>query len=183
MRPSTAVLIILLFGLICCAMAACVLGISAIVISDQTGEFDFVASPLIGQVAPDFNLKTIDGEDVALRDYRGKAVMVNFWAIWCDPCTKEMPIIEERYQRHYPDLVVLAIEEDGDSTRVGNFVAESGLSFLVLAGEDAVAQQYNIRAFPTSYFIDEHGVIQSMIVGSLSGPELDAELAKVGIEE
>lgn len=177
------ILIIILIAFICCLIAACGLGVAVYFLNSPTGNLNIWTPPQTGQVAPDFQLDTIYGENITLQEFRGNAVMVNFWAVWCGPCVDEMSIIQERYQQHYPDLVVLAIEEDGTSMKVRDFIADSGLSFLVLAGEESVSRRYNIHAYPTSFFIDEQGVIQSMVVGSLTGPILDAELAKIGVGE
>lgn len=176
MKSSIAVviLIVILIALICCLMAACGLGAAVYFFSEQTGNLDIGTPPQTGQVAPDFQLELIDGEEITLNDFRGKPVMVNFWAIWCSPCIKEMPLIQERSNQHHPDLVILAIEEGEKSVSVRNFIAELNFSFIVLAGNEFVARQYNIRAYPTSFFIDEHGVIQSVVVGGLSGPRLDS---------
>ena len=185
MKSSTVfvVLIVILIAFICCITTACGLGVVVYFFSNPNEVIDFKSFPQTGQAAPDFQLETIEGEKIALNDFRGKPVMVNFWAIWCSPCIKEMPLIQERYKQHHPDLVILAIEEDGKSVGVRDFIAESNFGFMVLAGSESVARQYNIRAYPTSFFIDEHGVIQSMVVGGLSGPGLDAELAKIGVGE
>ena len=180
-NTTAVILIVILIILTCCVMAACGLGAAFFWISSQSGDSIFWAAPQTGQLAPNFRLETIDGENITLNDFHGKPVMVNFWAIWCGPCIEEMPIIQGRYQQHFPDLVVLAIEEEGKSVGVRDYIAESNFSFMVLAGSESVARQYNIHAYPTSFFIDEHGVIQSMVIGSLSGPALDAELAKIGV--
>lgn len=182
MKSSTlALLTIVLICLICCAVAACVVVFAGTWISDQARDLDFGTSLQTGQIAPDFQLETIDGQKISLHEFNGKPVLVNFWAIWCRPCIEEMPIIQERYQQHYPDFVVLAIEESGNSVGLRDYIAESNFSFLVLAGDRSVARQYNIYSYPTSIFIDERGVIKSMVVGSLEGSVLDAELAKIGV--
>ena len=178
---SVIILIVIVISIICCFFAACGLGVAVYWISSQSGDFDFGPSLQTGQTAPDFQLDTIDGEKVVLSDYRGKPVMVNFWALWCNPCIQEMGVIQERYQQHYPDLVVLAIEENGKGVSLRDYLAESNIGFLVLAGSESVARKYSIRAYPTSFFIDEHGVIQSIVVGSLSGSSLDVELEKIGV--
>ena len=183
MKPSNAVMIIMLIGAVCFIMIASCIGILFLLMGNQAVDYQFGASPHTGKIAPDFELKTIDGENIRLQDLRGKAVMVNFWAVRCKPCIQEMPVIQERYQKHYPDLVVLGVEEIGGSIAVRNFIEEAGLSFIILAGNDAIIRRYNIHSYPTSFFIDEGGVIQSVVVGRLSGPALDAELAKIGIQD
>jgi peroxiredoxin len=183
MKTSNVLLILILISVLCILATACCIGVSIFVISRRGGGFETWIVPRSGQTAPDFQLKSIDGEEITLSDFRGKPVMINFWAIWCNPCIKEMPIIQDRYLQHYPDLVVLAIEEDGKGVALRDYMAESSFSFLVLAGNDSVAREYNVHVYPTSYFIDEKGVIQSMVVGNLTGPTLDKELAKIGVEE
>jgi peroxiredoxin len=183
MKSSTIILVVILIGFLCFVMAACLLGAGLILIGNDAGSLGFRGSPMVGQIAPNFQLQTIDGHITTLNEFRGTPVMVNFWAAWCDPCIDEMPIIQSRYQRHYPELVVLAIEEDGESPKVQELIHESGFGFMILGGNESVARQYNITAYPTSFFIDAHGVIQSMHVGSLSGSVLDEKLAKIGIEE
>jgi len=180
-KSSTVVILVVVAGVFCCVMAACGLCVAFGFLGNYINDLDLGGSPQTGQAAPDFRLQSIDGDDVSLRNFRGQPVMVNFWAIWCDPCIEEMPLIQERYQQHAPDLVVLAVEEGDSLASVRNYVSESQFSFLVLSGTDAVSRQYNINAYPTSVFIDADGVIQSVIIGSLSGPGLDAELVKIGI--
>jgi thiol-disulfide isomerase/thioredoxin len=150
-NTTAAIMIVILIILICCVMAACGLGMAVFWISNQSGDSIFWAAPQTGQLAPNFQLETIEGENITLNNFQGKPVMVNFWAIWCGPCIGEMPIIQERYQQHYPDFVVLAIEEGGNSVEVRDFIAESNFSFLVLTGSESVAREYNIHAYPTSF--------------------------------
>ena len=182
MKPSSVIVIIsVIVSILCCVMATCGLCIAFGFLSIQADDFDLGGTPQTGQVAPDFELKTIDGENISLLDFRGRPVMINFWALWCGPCIEEMPLIQERYKLHNPDLVVLAIEEGSSMASVGNYVHESQFSFLVLQGTETVNRQFNIRAYPTSIFIDAEGVVQSIVIGSLTASGLDAELAKIGV--
>jgi peroxiredoxin len=151
--------------------------------SQADGDFDLGGGPQVGAMAPDFELRSMAGESVSLSDFRGQPVMLNFWALWCHPCIEEIPIIQARYQQHYPDLVVLAVEEGGANISVQNYASENQLSFLILAGTKTVLGQYNVYAFPTSYFIDADGVIQSIELGSLTGPALDESLSLIGVGE
>lgn len=178
---AVVVIVMVIIGAICCTVAACGLLIAFGWVERQSGDFDFGTLPQTGELARDFELKTIDGEVVSLHQFRGQPVMLNFWALWCGPCIDEMPLIQERYRQHNPDLVVLSIEEGTSAVSVGNYVHEAQLSFPVLTGADDVGRQFNIRAYPTSIFIDADGVIQSIVIGSLSSSGLDAELAKIGV--
>ena len=138
-------------------------------------------APQGGELAPDFQLQSIDGEWISLSDYRGRPVLVNFWATWCGPCREEMPVIESRYRTYYPQLVVLGIESDTSQSDLLDFVRSEGITFPILMGNGSIERDYEIYAYPTSYFIDKNGVIQSVVVGSMNEASLDAELAKIGV--
>ena len=182
MKSNTIVIIIVVVGVIFCVLAGCVFCVALGLIASQSGgDFNLSSAPQVGKIAPDFELRTMDGEAVALSDFRGQPVMLNFWALWCDPCIEEMPLIQERFKQHSPELVVLAIEEGGAGVSVQNYVSEAQLSFLILGGTEAVFRQYNVYGYPTSYFIDGKGVIQAVELGSLSADELDEKLLAIGI--
>ncbi|WP_428908464.1 peroxiredoxin family protein [Niallia sp. Krafla_26] len=114
----------------------------------------------IGNQAPDFELKTLSGDTVKLSDYRGKKVMLNFWATWCPPCKEEMPDMEQFYQKNSEDIVILAVNID-PQFNVQEFVTDMGLTFPILLDEkDVVNSQYQVLTVPTTYFIDEKGIIR-----------------------
>lgn len=127
------------------------------------------ASPREGFTAPDFTLDLLGGGEAALSDQRGQVVMVNLWASWCPPCRAEMPAIERVYQDLKTEgLVVLAVNttyQDSESA-AAQFVAEYNLSFPVLLDRTgAVANRYQLRGLPSTFFIDRQGVIRSVVVG------------------
>jgi len=140
-------------------------------------------SPREGFSAPDFALETLAGDQVALSDLRGKVVLVNFWASWCPPCRAEMPAIERVYRSHKDlGLEVLAINttNQDDQGAAAAFVQEFGLTFPVpLDHTGAVSASYNLRGLPSTYFIDRHGVIRSVVVG---GP-MSGALIQSRVEE
>lgn len=182
MKSNTVVIIVIAVGIICCILFGCVFCVALGLVAYQSaGDFNVGGAPKIGEVAPNFELGTIDGESVALSDFRGQPVMLNFWALWCGPCIEEMPLIQERYEQFYPDLVVLAVEESGDNVSVQSYVSEAQLDFLVLTGTDGVFRQYNVYAYPTSFFIDVDGMIQAVEFGSLSASRLDEKLLTIGV--
>lgn len=124
----------------------------------------------VGQYAPDFELKNLAGETVNLSDYRGKRVMLNFWATWCPPCRAEMPDMEKFYQQN--EVEVLAVNLTSTEEReedVHQFADEFDLSFSILLDTDLTAStRYEIRPVPTSYMIDSHGIIQHKALGALN---------------
>ncbi len=126
-------------------------------------------SPRQGFPAPDFTLVNLAGEQVNLVDFRGKVVLVNFWASWCPPCKAEMPAFEALQQAYRgEDLVILAVNTtyQDDLSAAQQFVADNGLTFPVLLDPDGqVANAYQVLAMPSSFFIDRAGIIQQVIIG------------------
>lgn len=127
--------------------------------------------------APDFALKTWDGKSVALSNYRGKVVLINFWATWCPPCRSEMPEIQSAAQANPDKLVVLAIDYMETPDLVKPFVEELGLQFPILLDSDgAVARQYNVQGLPTSFFIDPTGIVRVTNVGGVNRAYIEAQI-------
>lgn len=125
--------------------------------------------PVVGMLAPEFSLSDLRGETQNLSQYRGKIVLLNFWATWCKPCTTEMPAMQAAYDRFREDgLVVLAINELEDTRKVVEHIREHGHTFPVLLDQDnRVANQYGVFGLPVSVFIDETGRIGEYIKGGL----------------
>lgn len=134
-------------------------------------------APRAGFAAPPIDLPTMAGEQLALSDLRGQVVVVNFWASWCPPCRAEMPALERTYQAERErGLEILAVNTTYQDQlgAARDFVAEHGLSFPVLLEESGeVAQRYQIRAMPTTFFVDREGVIREVIIG---GPMAETTL-------
>lgn len=115
----------------------------------------------VGEKAPDFELMTLDGKTVKLSDYRGKKVILNFWATWCPPCKAEMPDIQKFYNEADDNVEILAINIDPQYD-VKKFVREANVTFPVLLdSKDEVNNLYRILTIPTTYFIDGEGIIRS----------------------
>jgi peroxiredoxin len=136
-----------------------------------------VAAPQQGKMAPDFVLKTTSGETVSLSDYRGQAVLINLWATWCPPCREEMRSIEKIYGEYKDQgFVVLAVNmtRQDNPERVMSFVAGQGLTYPILLDETGDFENtYQMRALPTSFFIDGDGIINEVVLG---GPMAEASL-------
>ncbi|WP_110929542.1 TlpA disulfide reductase family protein [Bacillus massiliglaciei] len=124
----------------------------------------------IGSKAPEFELKTLSGEPAKLSDYRGKKVLLNFWATWCPPCKEEMPDMEKYSQETEDDTVILAVNIDPENN-VKGFIEDNNITFPVLldpAGKKAINTEYQVLSIPTSFFIDEKGYIRNKYVGALT---------------
>jgi len=134
--------------------------------------------------APNFQVMDLNGNQVSLTDYRGKKVLLNFWASWCPPCKAEMPHMEELYKEYKEEgFVILALNMTNteDSLEdVTSFAREQKLTFPILLDEKGeVSAKYEILAYPTSYFIDSTGVIRNKVTGALDKENLYKELMRL----
>jgi len=120
-------------------------------------------------VARDFTLPLLNGGDATLSSYRGKVVILNFWATWCPPCRTEMPSMEVLYQRFKNQgLEILAVDLGEDAATVRQFIQSNGYTFPVLLDRNnRVSNNYGIEAIPTSYILDREGRIIARIIGSI----------------
>jgi len=137
--------------------------------------------PYVDAPAPVFELNNLAGEQIRLEDYRGKIVLLNFWATWCGPCRLEMPALQSRAEHLEDDLVVLAVNNAEDSSVIQAFVDELGLSIGILLDPDAEVQHlYQVRAYPTTFLIDTEGIIRAQKIGLLTESALDGYLLELG---
>lgn len=122
-----------------------------------------------GAPAPDFTLQTPDGKLVSLADFRGKPVVVNFWATWCPPCRSEMPDMQLLSDERAGDLVIIAVNLQEAPDPVRGFVEKYGLRFpIVLDTSGQVSQAYRVGSLPTSVFVDREGNVSSSYTGALN---------------
>ncbi len=121
----------------------------------------------LGVPAQDFSLVDIDGNTHTLADYEGQVVIVNFWATWCNPCRAEMPALQEVYDKYKDDgLVLLAINQDESLATINAFADEYELSFPILLDDTLqVSRQYDIQAYPSTFFIDRRGRVRNSEFG------------------
>ena len=127
------------------------------------------APPDMGSQAPDFQLIDLEGNWQALPDYRGRVVLLNFWATWCGPCRVEMPSMESLYQDlKDEDFAILAISSDPQGSIVTRpFVASQGLTFPILHDSDyRVSGSYGVRTLPMSFLIDRNGTLIQRVFGA-----------------
>ncbi len=153
--------------------------------SESPGETSPTASVegnQVGNLAPDFQVQNLDGENVSLSELRGKPVMLNFWATWCPPCVSEMSYIQQIY-KEWSDkgLVLLTIDVGESSARVKEFLQAYNLSLpTLLDTERRVAQKYSIKYYPTTFFIDKNGIIQEKKIGAFQNKEeIERYLGKI----
>ena len=125
--------------------------------------------------APNFKLQDLNGKTVQLSDFKGKPVLLDFWATWCPPCRDSIPGMVKLH-KDYADkgLVILAVSVDGGATEdIRSFQKEYGMTYTVLMGTEDVASQYSVRTIPMMIVIDKSGKIQKRYLGA--GNEDDIE--------
>jgi thiol-disulfide isomerase/thioredoxin len=139
---------------------------------------------LTGKAAADFKLTSIGGKEISLQDLKGKFVLLDFWATWCEPCRRDLPAVEKLHQEfHRKGLVVLGVDGREDSEAVRQFLSSSKLSYPILLTPDSgMIQSYNVTAFPTVVLIDADGKVVYYHVGAGGDKALRESLAKLGLE-
>ncbi len=131
-----------------------------------------------GELAPDFTLKTISDNNISLSDYRGKKVFLNFWATFCPPCQQEMPDIQKLYVEN-KDIVVLTVNLGDSKKEILDFLITRKLDLPVLMDMDQrVAEKFLVKYIPTTYIVDEKGIIIDKRVGALNYQEMLALVKK-----
>ncbi len=122
----------------------------------------FAAELTLGIPAPDFNLKDINGETVSLKDYRGKVVLLDFWATWCGPCIGELPKLKALYERHKdnPDFVLISISSDVNDETVAKFVANNEMPWIHIREIEEIQENFNVRGIPHYTVIDKSGMVR-----------------------
>jgi peroxiredoxin len=150
---------------------------------DWTSMEGQISSPQEGFLAPDFTLEDQHGTSLMLSEFRGDVVVVNLWASWCAPCRAEMPALQQVYEEYQDQgVIILAVNatyQDSAEDAMA-FAEEMGLSFPVLLDRrGVVSRQYQLRAMPSTFFINQDGIINKVILG---GPISEATF-KTAIEE
>jgi thiol-disulfide isomerase/thioredoxin len=142
-----------------------------------------VAPPrLLGKAAPLFTVKSFAGKEVSLADFKGKAVVVNFWATWCEACRQEMPWLAELREKYAAQgFEVLGIVTDrASSAKIASAVRSYGVNYPILFCNHATAQAFGgLPELPVSFFIDSHGKIVATMTGANSKQEIEARVREI----
>jgi peroxiredoxin len=142
--------------------------------------------PAVGMQVEDFQLTDLDGKTQSLSQYRGKIVLVNFWATWCKPCTTEMPAMQKIYDKlRDKGFMVLAVNELEDDAKVREHIKQYGHTFPVLMDRDnKVANQFGVFGLPVTVFIDQEGRVQEYIKGGLlTEQKIEETVARIQKQE
>ncbi|WP_111979237.1 TlpA family protein disulfide reductase [Algibacillus agarilyticus] len=127
----------------------------------------------VGDMAPDFTLKNLEGKNQRLAEQKGQIIVLNFWASWCGPCRKEMPILETLHNK-YTDLgvAVWAVNVEQESEAGRKFIADIGVNLPIFFDEtNTISANYDVKAMPTTVVIDRDGKVRYVFKGYKSGYE------------
>jgi thiol-disulfide isomerase/thioredoxin len=147
-----------------------------------SSDTDAKATSLQGKAAPAFTLVDLEGKKVSLKDYKGRPVLVNFWATWCSPCKLEMPWFEEFRQKYGPQgFEILGIaEDDAGKDVIAKAVKKINVSYPILLTDQKVAPAYGgIDYLPESFYVDRNGIVQTETSGLGSKDEIEANIKRL----
>ena len=131
----------------------------------------------VGMRAPDFTLPGLQQDNVKLSDFRGKKVFLNFWATWCPPCQEEMPDIQQLHEKNQENVEIVAVNIGESKAKAASYMMENKLDFRVLVDQNRkIAQEYMVRGIPTTYLLNEKGIIMEKHVGVLNYEQMVEKL-------
>lgn len=142
------------------------------------GTAEAAVEPAASAPAPDFALPDLSGGTVALADLRGRPVVIDFWATWCAPCERQVPVLNAFHAKHGDRIPVLGISVDVDAAAVAPFVSEHAVRYRVLLGDEGLARAYGALGFPTLFVVRPDGRIHSAHVGLVSPEALEEAVAE-----
>ena len=131
-------------------------------------------------VAPDFTLPDLEGRPVSLADFRGKTVVIDFWATWCPPCIFQVPELNEFWRDHREsgEVVVIGVAVDVEGAEVvAPWVAEQNVEYVILIGDENLAREFGAMGFPTLVIVTPDGRLDSLHVGLIEKAELEEIVA------
>jgi len=164
---SVVIILIFAVAIIDRAVHANAIAGSKTIVTKPAAQDDAKIGNRIGFTAPDFTLNTIDNKQISLSDYHGRPVILNFWATWCGPCRYEVPAFKAFYDK-YPEeeVVIIAVNTQDNPDSALSYAKADGLKFVIpVDPRGNVANLYNVRGMPTTFFINETGIITSIKIG------------------
>ncbi len=164
-------------------------GVGLIIVSSHTAANNPLAvlptAPLpqlaVGSPAPDFTLRTFNGQAVSLKGLRGTRVLVNFWASWCGPCQRETPDLQKAYsQLRQQNVVFVGVGTQDETDKLKKFVADNGVTYTIVEDpQGTVSDRYGVVGLPSTFLIDSSGVVRKAYTGPVTTGEVLADIAKL----
>lgn len=160
---------------------------------DSDSDVAGIPTPLVGKPAPAFTLQDVNGKKISLADYKGKALLLNFWATWCGPCKIETPWLvqlQDKYASQGLQIIGISTEGDGytpankagwaqDRSAIEDFIKQMKIPYPMLMGGDSISKPYGgVEALPTSFFVNRDGTIVATQVGITSESEIEGHIRK-----
>jgi thiol-disulfide isomerase/thioredoxin len=133
------------------------------------------------QMAPDFELQSLDGKTIHLSDFRGKAVLLNFWATWCQPCKIEMPWFEQLQKQYAPaGLQVIGVAmDDAGKEDIAKFAKNLGVDYPILLGKESVGDAYGgVQFLPATFYVARDGRVVDKVFGLKGRDEIEGNIKK-----
>jgi peroxiredoxin len=155
-----------------------VLSLVLVVLATSLLSASAYAALKVGESAPDFQRADLDGKQLALSSYRGRVVLLNFWATWCEPCRDEMPVFSSWQSKlQAKGLRVVGISMDDDAGQVKKFLKQYPVSYPIAMGDAALAKQLGgVLGLPLSYLIDAQGKVVARYQGEVDLPTLQMKI-------
>ncbi len=139
--------------------------------------------PVIGSKVDDFSLPGIETQTVSLSQYRGKIIVLNFWATWCVPCKDEMPLLEKVYQSSGDKLVVIGVNSQESKSDVQKFIDQYQITFpIALDASGELTRKFLVNGYPTTFLIDSNGVMRNLHIGELREDLLKGYISEMGVQ-
>ena len=129
--------------------------------------------------APDFKLASLSGEEVRLSDFKGKPVVLNFWASWCGPCREESPLLGSAAKKYDEDVQFLGVAVNDSEDKVSTFSRRSGMDYLIGLDDGSIASAYKVNGIPATFFIDGDGRVVDTWIGAISEENLTTRIEKL----
>lgn len=139
-------------------------------------------APIVGHPAPNFELKTLDGQVINLSDYKGRPVLINFWATWCGPCRAEMPDFQAAATDNADKIVVIGVNNTVTDApdMVADFVDELGVTFLIVLDEEGhTTDAYRVLGLPMTVFVDSDGIINEVFTGPINKAYIESKIPEL----
>ena len=144
------------------------------------GGQELTEAPIAGYIAPQFTLTSTLGEQIALTDYRGQPVVLNFWATWCPPCRAEMPHFQAASVKYNGQATVLGVDQGEPPSIVSDFGSALNITYPLLVDQDnSINRTYGVSALPTTVFIDGEGVVAEVFTGIVNQAVLEDRIERL----